>query len=526
VVLHTRSRVVRAIVVAVVAALAAVAAGSALPTPAGAAAAAPAYDPKGVLRWATDLTGPGMPVYDPAKMTVADSGTVLGQLLYDTLLRVQPDGSYTPELAKSAKIVDAQTIGVVLRPNLKFQDGTPIDATAVSYTITRNRDATSIAFPGLIKDVASVDVVDPTNLTIHLTKPEAGAFYALLAGLATMPISRAAVERDDDNPVTNPLGGGPFRVKEYTPEQHLLLTKSTTYWNAKNTKLAGIEYVQAPIGPAAINDLRAGSVDAIGSDITQLQALSGGSIKTATASNGTSLLWFTVCKTQKPVDDVRVRQAMNYALDRDTINQGLAGGLGEPAWSIVPKGNAVFAPALDKYYAYNPKKAKALLKAAGYANGVDVSVIATPGIPAQLAQIAQQDWAKVGINASIVTTPNIVQDLFTDHKANMGAASVIRGGLDALQFIYTPGHLGDLCDYQDPTLTAKINQIAALPATDPQYKQLWQDAQTFVVKNALAVWGLWVPAVIAYDSARLGGVRVVFPGVTAYPDFFSAYVKK
>ena len=214
-----------------------------------------------------------MPVYDPVKMTVADSGTVLGQLLYDTLLRVEPDGTYTPEMAKSAKIVDPQTISVVLRPNLKFQDGTPIDAEAVSYTITRNRDATSIAFPGLIKDVASVDVVDPTNLTIHLTKPEAGAFYALLAGLTTMPISRAAVERNDDNPVTNPLGGGPFRVKEYTPEQHLLLTKSPTYWNAKNTKLAGIEYVQAPIGPAAINDLRAGSVDAIGSDITQLQAL-------------------------------------------------------------------------------------------------------------------------------------------------------------------------------------------------------------------------------------------------------------
>jgi hypothetical protein len=108
----------------------------------------------------------------------------------------------------------------------------------------------------------------------------------------------------------------------------------------------------------------------------------------------------------------------------------------------------------------------------------------------------------------------------------MGAASVIRSGLDALQSIYTPGHLGDLCDYQDPTLTEKINQIAALPTTDPQYKQLWQDAQSFVVKNALSVWGLWVPAVIAYDSARLGGVRVVFPGVTAYPDFFSAYVKK
>jgi ABC-type transport system substrate-binding protein len=524
---RSRSKTGRAIAAVAITAIVAVAAGtSATARLRTAASDNTSFDPKGVLRWATDLTGAGLPVYDPAKMRIADTGVVLGQLLYDSLLRTQPDGSLKPALAKSATIVDPQTIRVVLRPGLKFQDGTALDAAAVSFTILRNRDADSVAFPALIKDVASVDVVDPVNLTIHLSKPEAGAFYPLLAGITTMPVSPAAVQKGDPDPVTNPMGAGPFRVKEYTPEQHLLFTKSSTYWDAKHIKLAGIEYVQAPTGPPAINDLRAGSVDVIGSDLTQLQALTGGGIRTAVASSGTSLLWFQLCKTQKPLDDVRVRQALNYALDRNAINAGLAVGRGEPAWSLVPKGNAVFNPDLDKYYAYNPKKARALLAAAGFSKGLTLTLIASPGISGPLAEIAQQNWKKVGIDLQIVPSTNIVQDFFNDHKSNMGAASVVRSGLDALQFIYTPGHLGDVCDYEDATLTGKINELSALPSTDPRATQLWQEAQRFVITNALSVYALWLPAVIAYNGDRVGGVRIVFPGVSAYPDFLSAYVKK
>jgi ABC-type transport system substrate-binding protein len=341
-----------------------------------------------------------------------------------------------------------------------------------------------------------------------------------------MPISPTAAAKGDDNPITNPLGAGPFRVKEYEPEQHLLFEKSPTYWNAKAIKLGGVEYVQAPTGPQAINDLRAGSVDVIGSDLTQLQALTGGGVQAAVASSATSLLWFQLCKSQKPLDDVRVRQALNYALDRNAINTGLADGKGEAAWSLVPRGSSVFAPDLEEHYAYNPKKAKALLAKAGFKNGLSLTIIPSPGISQQLTEVAQQDWKKVGIDLKIVPSTNIVQDFFTDHKTNMASASVVRSGLDALQSIYTPGHLGDVCDYEDPTLTAKINELSSLSSTDPKYKQLWQESQDFVIKNALSVYALWLPAVIGYSSDRVGGIKVVFPGVTAYPDFFSAYVKK
>ena len=492
----------------------------------GASAASASYDPNGVLRYAYDLSGPGQPVFDPAKATIADSSTAIGQLLYDSLLHKQPNGELVPALATAATVVDPSTVKVELRKGVKFQDGTPLDAAAVKFTIERNRDADSVAFGPTIKDVTAVDVDDPQTVTIHLSKPEAGAFYPLLADLSTMPVSPTAIQKGDSDPVANPIGAGPFRVKEYVPEQKLALTKSKTYWNAKNIKLGGVEFVQAPTGPPAINALRAGTVDVVGSDLSQLSSLSGGSLKTALGNAGTSILWFNMCKTRKPLDDVRVRQALNYALDRNAINEALAEGKGQPAWSLVPPDNTRYDKTLDNSYAYNPKKAKKLLAQAGHPDGVSLTLIPSPGISGQLAEIAQQYWAKAGIKVDIVASTNIVQDFYTDHKTDMSAANVVRAGLDALQFIYTPGHLGDVCDYSDPELTGIIDKLATLPSNDPQATKLWADAQQFVSKNALSIYGVWLPAVVGYDSARVGGIKVSFPGVSPYPDFFSAYVKK
>jgi peptide/nickel transport system substrate-binding protein len=485
------------------------------------------YDPNGTLKFAFDLTGAGGPQFDPAKVTVYDSAVVIGQLLYDSLLRMQPDGSLTPALATGATVVDPQTVSVTLRAGLVFQDGTPLDASAVKFTILRNRDAKSTAFPAPINDVGSVDVNGPTSLTIHLTKPDAGAFYPLLAGLATMPVSPAAVARNDPSPVTNPLGAGPFRVKQYTPEQELLFVKSPTYWDAKDIKLGAIEYVQEAVGtPAAINALKAGAVDMVSSDISQIGALSGGGIQTSIASSPTSLLWFELCKTHKPLDNPLVRQALNYGLDRNAINQALAGGRGEPTWALVPKASTLFPSDLDNYYAYNPAKAKALLAQAGYPNGLTLTDIPSPGINVPFSEIVQQQWKQIGVNLVIKQTANVVQDVFVNHLSDVTASSVIRSGYDALNSIYTPGHLGDLCGYQDPSLSSTITQLAALPATDPQYAQLWHQAQDFVIHNALSVWGIWLPTVIGYNSNRVGGVQTIFLGVTAYPDFLTAYIKK
>ena len=157
-------------------------------------ASAADYNPNGTLRYAIDMSESPI-TFDPAKATIYDTSDVVGQLLYDTLLYQQPNGSLTPELAAKATIVNPETISVTLRPGLKFQDGTPLDAAAVKFTILRNLTAKSIAFPAEFSDISSVDVDGDLGLTINLSGPDAGAVYPDLAGLETMPLSPTAVAR-------------------------------------------------------------------------------------------------------------------------------------------------------------------------------------------------------------------------------------------------------------------------------------------------------------------------------------------
>jgi peptide/nickel transport system substrate-binding protein len=486
------------------------------------------YNPNGVMKYALDLS---LPIaFDPVKATIDDTGNMLGELLYDSLYRPQPNGSITPELATAATIVDPQTISIKLRPGVHFQDGTPLNAAAVKFTILRNAASTSVAFPAPIHDVSSIDLTSDLGLTIHLSQPDAGAFYPLLADMSTMPLSPTAVAKNDPNPVTNPLGAGPFRVKQYVENQSLDLIKNKTYWNAKNIKLGGIDFVsEASNTPSSINALRAGTVDATTSNITQVGALKGGGIETSIASSTTSKLYFPLCVTKGPLANVKVRQALSYGLDRKAINQALVGGKGELAWALVPSSSNLFSSDLNNYYAYNPSKAKKLLAQAGYAKGLTLTM--APGVSTdlqQMAEVAQQDWKKIGVNLELTNTSpaSYVQDVFVNHLYNLTDADVVRNGLDAISFIYTPGHLGDLCGYDNPALDAMVTQMSGLASTDPKYIALWKQAQDFIVKNALAVWGVWLPTVIAYNSSHVGGIETVFPGVTAYPDFFSAYVKK
>jgi peptide/nickel transport system substrate-binding protein len=146
----------------------------------------------------------------------------------------------------------------------------------------------------------------------------------------------------------------------------------------------------------------------------------------------------------------------------------------------------------------------------------------------QMAEVAQQDCKKIGVNLTLTNTSpaSYVQDVFVNHLYDLTDADVVRNGLDAISFIYTPGHLGDLCGYDNPALDAMVTQMSGLAPNDSKYIALWKQAQDFIVKNALAVWGVWLPTVIAYNSDHVGGIVTVFPGVTAYPDFFTAYVKK
>ena len=250
-------------------------------------------------------------------------------LVYDTLLHAQDDGSYKPGLALSYKVEGDNSVTITLRPNLEFTDGTPLDATAVKFSIDRAVASKNTNLAPEINNVGSVDVVDPVTVKITMKTPTIGSFFELLAGRETMPVSPTAVNADPTGFNTKPVGAGPFTVTEYTPQSIMSLRKNPDYWDAKNWKLGGIDFIQATAGAPRINALSGGQADMAELDSSQTEDLQGvAGAKVDAAPSDANFLYLATCKNKPPFDNLKFREAVQMTMNRDAINQVLLNGAG------------------------------------------------------------------------------------------------------------------------------------------------------------------------------------------------------
>src|SRR3954470_1164905 len=197
-------------------------------------------DPNGILKIATDLQVSGVDKgLDPIKSR-AITDFLQMNLIYDTLLHAQDDGTYKPGLAQSYKVEGDNMVTLTLRPGLKFSDGTPLDAAAVKFSIDRAVASKNTNLAPEINNVGSVDVIDPTTVKITMKTPTIGSFFELLAGRETMPVSPTAVNADPTGLNPHPVGAGPMTVTQYTPQSVMSMRKNPTYWDTKSWKLGGV----------------------------------------------------------------------------------------------------------------------------------------------------------------------------------------------------------------------------------------------------------------------------------------------
>jgi len=250
-----------------------------------------------------------------------------------------------------------------------------------------------------------------------------------------------------------------------------------------------------------------------------------GAYRVGTVDSQTQSLWVPVCKSNPPLSDLRVRQALNYAINRKAINRAVLGDLGEPQWALWPSNSIFFPPSLNGYYAYNPAKAKTLLAEAGYPHGISTQLLVPPGSPVetQVATILQSEWKQVGVSASLVQTLNVVSDLYERRVAPMAILPEVRGGIEALTGPFEPDTIGDLCNYNSPTLDGLTAQLGSLPPTSPQAVSLTREAQKYIVSNALAVWINFQPYVYG-SSSEVNGVSFLTQYAQPVPYYWTLRV--
>jgi peptide/nickel transport system substrate-binding protein len=485
-------------------------------------------DPNGTLRIGNALLpGQNYIQFDLTKM--ATPGLPIHALVYDTLLRQQPDGTFKPGLAKSAKVEGDKVISIELQPNVKFSDGTVFDADAVKAGLERNVAANN---PGSIatemKQIDKITVTGPLKLTLQLKTPIAGFFYQFLSRGEMMIASPTAVAKGQDMQ-TKPVGAGPFLLESIAPEQKVRLVKNPNYFQADRVRLAAVEYIHVADPTALNNAMLAGQIDA--ADAIQVQserALRGDSrMNVAVKSSDATNLWGSLCKSTGPLADVRVRQALNYGIDRDVINKIVYEGKGEPLDALVKTDNVLYDKKYKDFYKRNVDKAKKLLADAGYPNGVTIDFFYSAGDSQTASEIIQQQLKDIGVTLNLALSSNLIVDFFTTSPKRPGYVFPLqRIGLDKITRNLQPGSIGNICNYNDEELNKVIEILRSKSLDDPASKQYWNLMTDVVLEKALF---LFVDFGVSrnVNSDKVGNVSYLLNfGGLPYIDIPESYKKK
>jgi peptide/nickel transport system substrate-binding protein len=316
------------------------------------------------------------------------------------------------ELAESFEYLDPMTIVFKLRKGVKFHDGSDLNAEVVKWNIERLRSHEFSRRRSLLATIESVDTPDDYTVIVRQDSPNGALASYFSGGFYGWPgiISKKAVEDlGDDAYGLSPVSTGPFRFKEYIADDRVILERFEDYWETgeDGDSLPYLDQVVVRYVPdltVGVAELAAGTTHAAQAvPPSQFAAVSAvDHLAWDTWSWATTTYFAGLMKsTKSPFDDVRVRKAINYAIDRegmakvigaDTVPAGIPMGIGPAVlgWS----------EEAEHYYDYDPDKAKALLKEAGYADGFDTTLKSISREPDNtIAQYAIATWEEVGIRA-------------------------------------------------------------------------------------------------------------------------------
>ena len=488
------------------------------------------YDPEAVIRIPLDLAPDTNANFDP---TLAFTGADTLRMVYDTLLQNQPDGSYGPGLAESFDLVDANTITLQLRPGLTFSDGTALDAEAAKESLLYSAAVEGArGFRGEYTQLSDVIVDGDTGLTLKFDNPVAGSYLALLAGAETMIVSPTARAAGVDI-ATEPVGAGPFLVESVEALVSAVLTKNPDYWDADNIKVAGWEFIQAT-GDAMLTGFRSNQLDLIPqASLSQIKAVENeAGVETEQGSSGNAWNQVFLCKSKPPFDDVGVRQALNYGIDRDA----LAAVMGESATPEEVVGSwaansPFYDPDLAGYYAYDPDKAKQLLADAGYGadNPLEFGAYFTAAPDSQrMMEVLQQQSEDIGVKMDV----SLVTDLFNQFLVNAEEPAahigMQRQGTGKVTRIYGTGSPVNVCQYNNAELDQLMTDLAAEDQATPSQAaiDLWHESNALVTEEALGIFIYFATERAAWKD-HIGGVERIpnYATGSLIPDFFKLYVK-
>ena len=362
---------------------------------------------------------------DPQALNNGTTTSVLYNV-FSNLVKYDDAGEIVMDLAESYELLEDQvTWEFKIREDAVFHDGTPVTAEDVAWSLTRVMTDESSSDYMNFSPLAEAVAVD--DYTVHVVSDDPYPIMLQLlckGGAAVLPKAYFE-EHGEEAWLANPIGSGPYQLTEYVKDDHVTLVPFADYYGEQNPDWEEVIFRVVPESSTRVGELIAGNVDAVNMVIPTEWERVNGNEGTAVVNGPSTRVYQLALKTDKgPTADLRVRQAIDLAIDDQTIVDTILQGAGTPMLTRVPSGVNGCNEDLVGKYNYDPERAKELLAEAGYPDGFSMKIEAPTGrytMDAEISQAIVAMLSQVGITVDLqLLESSAYSNVFSAHSAEDG----------------------------------------------------------------------------------------------------------
>ncbi|MHB1653327.1 MAG: ABC transporter substrate-binding protein [Desulfitobacteriaceae bacterium] len=422
---------------------------------------------------------------DPQR-TVSASTFEVTNNIYDTLVGTDPKGNLLPRLATEWNVSsDKKSWTFKLRDDVSFQNGRKFTADDVKFSMERLLEKQSPR----ASDYAMIDnikVDSPTQITFNLKQPNAPFISSLAMPWAAIVPQEAVTQLK-----THPMGTGAFKLKEWVPQQKVVLEKNPSYFLKNEPYLDGVEFQVIPDMATQLVNLKSGQIDVATISGEQAAEVKQSSNLTLYSKPSNSVQVLAMNNKVTPLNDVRVRQAIAMAINKDAVIQGSNWGFGETIGSHMSPLDPYYVD-LNKVLSYDSAKAKQLLQEAGYGQGFDLTLsLPQPyAIHRKAGEVVADQLKQIGIRVKLETVDwgKWLKDIYAGRNYQMTIiAHTGRLDPDAMLNRYASNSKENYMNYSNPTVDAALKQ--GILATDmAARKKIYTTVEETLAKEVPAVF--------------------------------------
>ncbi len=467
---------------------------------------------------------------DPHRSGLAVAVRVF-RTIYDSLVVQLPDNTIKPWLATEWTISpDGKSYTFKLRKDVKFHDGTPFNAEAVKISFDRILDPGTKAAnsTALLKPYKSSEVIDEYTIKLNLETPSV-AFLGNLSQAMLGIVSPTAAKKYGDQFGKNPVGTGPFKFVKWDDNSEIKVERNPDYnWapalvdNKGQSYLDAITFKIIPEEATRIGSVQSGQVTAAETIPPQNIVTLKNDAKLQVLQFNTGGLPYTLFFNQSraPWNDVKARQAVQYAVDVDSIIKSLYLGTYQRAWSPLTPNMFGYDPSLENSIKPDPDKANRLLDELGWVKGADgirekdgkkLTLHYVDGSPNRekrndIAAIVQQQLKKVGIAVEVGITKDVQTVIYTNQSYDLYGNSQVNSDPVALNSFYhttAPNTRPSLSRLSDPALDKLLEQ-GVVETDEAKRKEIYKKVQHYIIDNAVIIPIYVFPYTVAASNAFSG----------------------